>query len=78
MVVGGWLDAQLVEEVGGWWMVDAQLVEEVGGGIIKGWAGSVSGIRIEGKQDENTKKGVKMNWDTKLNRKHARRKKRSG
>ena len=59
-------------------MVDDQLAEEVGGGIIKGWAGSVSGIRIEGKQDENTKKGVKMNWDAKLNRKYARRKKPSG
>ena len=42
---------------GGWWLVDAQPAEEVGGGIIKGWAGSVSGIRIEGKQEENTKKG---------------------
>ena len=38
-------------------MVDAQPAGEVGGGIIKGWAGSASGIRIEGKQDENTKKG---------------------
>ena len=56
---------------GGGWLVDAQLAEEVGGGIIKGWAGSLSGIRIEGKQDENTKKGVKMNWDATLNRKHG-------
>ena len=42
---------------GGGWLVDAQLAEEVGGGIIKGWAGSLSGIRIEGKQHENSKKG---------------------
>ena len=51
--------------------MDAQLVEEVGGGIIKGWAGSASGIRIEGKQVENTKKRVKINWDPQLKSKHG-------
>ena len=53
MNAGGWW----LVDGGCRWMVDAQPAGEVGGGIIKGWAGSASGIRIEGKQDENTKKG---------------------
>ena len=53
MNAGGWW----LVDGGCRWMVDAQPAGEVGGGIIKGWAGSASGIRIEGKQEENTKKG---------------------